>query len=213
MGSTMKTSTLQHVSLLFCLSLAIGACAQSGGTATDPTGAQPNEVPASSDASDEADATDPSDTDPADGSETDDPSDATDDSDPTDGSDVSDAADSSDTPEPIDWTVNILAPSADTSFEVGQAISFRGETTADSVEYPTLTARWISDRDGVLFEGALEAMEPLLSIQAPSPMGTTSSACGLKLRMVKALAHPSKSEFAAGPRPRTLTKNLTLKIG
>ncbi len=146
MGIPMLKTIQSNLALLFCLTVILGACAQSGGVGTDATDTSaPNEVPADSDSSDPtdtSDATDAEQTDAADASDT---------------TDASESTDPSDTPEPIEWAVNILSPENDTSSEAGETISFRGETTADASILAELTARWISDRDGVLFEGALEA--------------------------------------------------------
>ena len=147
----MKRTFYSSAMLFAALMLLLGACAQSGGVGADLSDENtPDDVPELSDASDAADASDASDAADATDTENTDPSDTTDASDP------SDATDASDSPEPIQWDVSILSPANDTSFEAGENISFRGETNADAELLPELTARWISDRDGVLFEGSLD---------------------------------------------------------
>lgn len=141
--------------LLFCLCFSLGACAQSGGIGADPSSSE--DPSAAAEPSDETDPDTPVDeSDAADTSDAADPSDETDAADASDAAAPSDGADS-ETPDPITWTVNIVAPLAETATELGEAISFRGNTTADAALFNELTARWVSDRDGVLFEGPLAA--------------------------------------------------------
>ncbi|MBT6434671.1 MAG: hypothetical protein HOK97_10870 [Deltaproteobacteria bacterium] len=145
----MTLPTMRTQSLLFCLLFGLSACAESGGstgpgaledpsTTSDPSDAEVSDPTNPSDDSDSAEAADPAS-----------PSDATDSTDPS--------STESDTPEPITWAVNIIAPLAETATELGELISFRGDTTAAPELVGELTARWISDRDGILFEGPLAA--------------------------------------------------------
>jgi len=146
----MNSTPLVLRSLSFIIWMSLAACAQSGGVGTDPASTQ-----------DETDTSDPTSTELSDSSDASDESDPSEVSDTSDATDASDEADPSstetDAPDPISWTVSIISPEADTAFEAGTNISFRGETTADSSVLSELTGRWISDRDGILYDGSLEA--------------------------------------------------------